>query len=37
LLLFEGILSAALIGFIGGLFPAIRATRLPITQALREN
>ena len=37
LLLFEGILSAALIGFIGGLFPAIRATCLPITQALRDS
>jgi putative ABC transport system permease protein len=37
LLLFEGILCAALIGFIGGLFPAIRAARLPIIQALREN
>ena len=23
-------------GFVGGLFPAIRAARLPIAQALRE-
>jgi putative ABC transport system permease protein len=28
---------AALIGLIGGLFPAIRAARLPITSALRES
>jgi putative ABC transport system permease protein len=27
---------AALIGLIGGLFPAIRAARLPIAAALRE-
>jgi putative ABC transport system permease protein len=24
------------IGFIGGLFPAVRAARLPVTTALRE-
>ena len=31
-----GILLALLIGLIGGLFPAIRAARLPIATALRE-
>jgi putative ABC transport system permease protein len=30
-----GIVSAAVIGFIGGLFPAIRAARMPIADALR--
>lgn len=35
-LLVRGILYAALIGLIGGLFPAVRAARLPISQALRE-
>jgi len=25
-----------MIGFLGGLFPAIRAARLPISSALRE-
>jgi putative ABC transport system permease protein len=35
-LLLEGILYAALIGVIGGLFPAIRASRLPVATALRE-
>jgi putative ABC transport system permease protein len=35
-LLARGILWAAVIGLIGGLFPAIRAARLPITVALRE-
>jgi putative ABC transport system permease protein len=35
-LLVRGILWAAVIGLIGGLFPAIRAARLPITVALRE-
>jgi putative ABC transport system permease protein len=35
-LLVEGVLYATLIGLIGGLFPAIRAARLPIAQALRE-
>jgi ABC-type antimicrobial peptide transport system permease subunit len=28
--------SAVFIGLIGGLFPAIRATRLPVAVALRE-
>jgi putative ABC transport system permease protein len=35
-LLTRGILWAAVIGLIGGLFPAIRAARLPIAAALRE-
>lgn len=35
-LLVSGILGATLIGLIGGLFPAIRAARLPIAAALRE-
>jgi putative ABC transport system permease protein len=35
-LLIQGIVWAAVIGLIGGLFPAIRAARLPIASALRE-
>jgi len=35
-LLIQGILWSALIGLLGGLFPAIRAARLPIASALRE-
>jgi putative ABC transport system permease protein len=35
-LLIRGITLSALIGLIGGLFPAIRAARLPIAAALRE-
>jgi putative ABC transport system permease protein len=35
-LLVQGIAWAALIGMIGGLFPALRAARLPIASALRE-
>jgi putative ABC transport system permease protein len=35
-LLVRGIVWAALIGLVGGLFPAIRAARLPIAAALRE-
>lgn len=34
-LLTEGILFAMVIGLIGGLFPAIRAARQPVAQALR--
>jgi len=30
-----GILFAAALGLIGGLFPAIRAARLPVATALR--
>jgi putative ABC transport system permease protein len=36
-LLGRGILYAAGIGLVGGLFPAIRAARLPIAAALRES
>ena len=35
-LLIQGIVFAVLIGFFGGLFPAVRAARLPIADALRE-
>ena len=35
-LLTQGIIFAMLIGLIGGLFPAIRAARQPVAQALRE-
>ncbi len=37
LLLAKGIFYAAIIGLVGGLFPAIRAARLPIASALRES
>jgi putative ABC transport system permease protein len=36
-LIFEGILCAAFIGFIGGIFPAMRAAHLPIVTGLRDN
>ncbi|MGH9318527.1 MAG: ABC transporter permease [Vicinamibacteria bacterium] len=36
-LLLWGIFYAVLIGLVGGLFPAIRAARLPISAALRES
>ena len=35
-LLWTGLKWAMAIGFIGGLFPAVRAARLPVTAALRE-
>ena len=35
-LLRQGIVAALIIGLVGGLFPAIRAARLPVAQALRE-
>ena len=35
-LLLRGIIWATVIGLIGGLFPALRAARLPIAAALRE-
>jgi putative ABC transport system permease protein len=35
-LLAAGIIFALIMGFIGGLFPAIRAARLPLAKALRE-
>jgi putative ABC transport system permease protein len=34
-LLVRGIVSAVVIGLVGGLFPAIRAARLPVSVALR--
>jgi putative ABC transport system permease protein len=35
-LLLQGMIAAAVIGLAGGLFPAIRAARLPVAKALRE-
>ena len=35
-LLVQGIVFALVLGLAGGLFPAIRAARLPVTAALRE-
>ena len=35
-LLFQGIFFALVLGLAGGLFPAIRAARMPVTAALRE-
>ncbi|HEU4889353.1 MAG TPA: ABC transporter permease [Thermoanaerobaculia bacterium] len=35
-LLLRGIVSAMVIGLVGGLFPAIRAARLPVALALRD-
>jgi putative ABC transport system permease protein len=35
-LLWSGLKWALAIGFIGGLFPAVRAARLPVTVGLRE-
>ena len=35
-LLVQGLSYALMMGFIGGVFPAIRAARLPIASALRE-
>jgi len=35
-LLMQGIIFAMIIGLVGGLFPAIRAARQPVAQALRE-
>lgn len=35
-LLAQGLRAALLIGVVGGLFPAIRAARIPVAQALRE-
>jgi putative ABC transport system permease protein len=35
-LLIQGLNYALIMGFIGGVFPAIRAARLPISSALRE-
>ena len=35
-LLLKGIIAAVIIGFFGGLLPAIRAARIPVAVALRE-
>jgi putative ABC transport system permease protein len=35
-LLMQGLIYALVMGLIGGIFPAIRAARLPISRALRE-
>ena len=35
-LLIQGILCSTVIGLIGGVFPALRAARLPVARALRE-
>ncbi len=35
-LLVDGLKAALMIGVVGGLFPALRAARLPVAQALRE-
>lgn len=35
-LLLAGIISASVIGLIGGFFPALRAVRMPVASALRE-
>ena len=35
-LLFQGVFFALVLGLAGGIFPAIRAARLPVTVALRE-
>lgn len=35
-LLVQGLVYALLIGLLGGLFPALRAARLPVVEALRE-
>ena len=35
-LLVQGIVYASAIGLVGGLFPAVRAARMPVATALRE-
>ncbi len=35
-LLVQGLIAAVIIGLVGGLFPAIRAVRIPVSTALRE-
>lgn len=35
-LMIQGGVLAVVLGLVGGLFPAIRAARLPVTAALRE-
>jgi putative ABC transport system permease protein len=36
-LIVEGVALALVVGLIGGLFPALRAARLPIVQGLYAN
>jgi len=36
ILLLIGMIFAVVMGFAGGFLPALRASRLPITRALRE-
>jgi putative ABC transport system permease protein len=36
-LIIDGVLFACLLGFIGGFFPALRAARRPVAEALRGN
>ena len=35
-ILITGMVFAALMGLVGGLLPALRAARMPITRALRD-
>ena len=35
-LLAQGLVTALIIGLVGGFLPAVRAARLPVAQALRE-
>ncbi len=35
-LIMQGLIAAVFIGLVGGLFPAIRAVRIPVATALRE-
>ena len=35
-LIVQGLVAAVIIGLVGGLFPAIRAVRVPVSTALRE-
>jgi putative ABC transport system permease protein len=36
-LILIGVLWAVIISFLGGLFPALRASRLPVVEALHED
>jgi putative ABC transport system permease protein len=35
-LLARGLIYAAIMGLVGGFFPALRAARLPVVSALRQ-
>jgi len=35
-ILLSGLVFAAMMGFVGGLLPALRGARLPVASALRE-